>query len=913
MLVYDVFLALQAPAISSFLNETLTQNELEFTHRKKVAYCRRLSDKDQIPVFEKFIVFCTKTMEGFTQKNWLDILFEYYGETTLHQLDLVNLCDKLTQLFVLHLPKDSPLDIAQMGCAFFDRPVVFIAFIRYLLKSGASTHDLLTTHLLQDLFRYDYISLGLNQNQISFCFNLLDYYPETVPLAEASRRIRCNEPIFQSYALDGHVRDQLEMVEKRLGKTQFNHRCYNDLSALYDFFKIDYLRLALIQHSNQTAPLSSFQIEQFNKTNVIQRDLPILLDSLIDTPLLEHLANILRDDTVLRLVHNHVIGVNSLLPYSPYLTEIIQSEDLVSYLENIRRNNPSTTSIIHHLMALLSHIKKTNTDASTLILNAIIDTTLQNPIALDDHIFIRKIRKYPQLADVVYQKVKCLENRLKTLCDFQTNGQVNDMDYITIEDTWRTVTQNIRLLEEITLCHSEHPKNKFELIRHLLSLFITKKTTLNIHELANAFKIEPELKESDVTVYQRFLIELLVSVDDDIFREQLIDTLNQALNDSWRLKSYGDICLYRHAAQCGNIGLMYWLKNQKIKSSVTLATLTIEAAKNNQWLMVNYFLNNQNVIHKNGRLGPANNSPSEGLRPATCSRDPEILSNAKDDGTEIEKFGSREQVAGRRNLNCKQHLDKKTINTLLNLVIEKKAAHSIPYFSCLSKSQLPFKTIEKKFKQASLKNDIELIHAFLKYFKLSDSIITNVFKDMIKSRQFEIAILITTYHDGKLIKEAIGQILFKAARLNQCDTIDTLMQISSDFFCKAWIANAHLAAIKARRIEAGIRLEQLKNQLDATSTLSSLVIAPPPRHPERSEGSQGTMPNLWRSFATLRMTREQLPSLNPDTQNLMTAGQTKSQGQALGRHNLNHFFQPACELDKGVSQIMLSKPSPINR
>lgn len=145
---------------------------------------------------------------------------------------------------------------------------------------------------------------------------------------------------------------------------------------------------------------------------------------------------------------------------------------------------------------------------------------------------------------------------------------------------------------------------------------------------------------------------------------------------------------------------------------------------------------------------------------------------------------------------------------------------------------------------------------------------------MIKSQQFEIAILITTYHNGKLIKEAIGQILFKAARLNQCDTIDALMQMSGDFFCKAWVANAHLAAMKARRIEAGIRLEEFKNQLDISNTLSSL---------------------------------------NPDRQNLMITGQTKSQAQAVGRRNLNHFFQPECELDKGVSPFMLIKPSSVNR
>jgi len=43
-------------------------------------------------------------------------------------------------------------------------------------------------------------------------------------------------------------------------------------------------------------------------------------------------------------------------------------------------------------------------------------------------------------------------------------------------------------------------------------------------------------------------------------------------------------------------------------------------------------------------------SSPESLRPATCSRDPEILINTQDYCTEIERNGSREQVAGRREL-----------------------------------------------------------------------------------------------------------------------------------------------------------------------------------------------------------------------------------------------------------------------
>ena len=55
-------------------------------------------------------------------------------------------------------------------------------------------------------------------------------------------------------------------------------------------------------------------------------------------------------------------------------------------------------------------------------------------------------------------------------------------------------------------------------------------------------------------------------------------------------------------------------------------------------------------------LGRVDNSFFERLRPAACPRDPEILLHAQAYCTELDRTGSREQVAGRRDLNCQQAL-----------------------------------------------------------------------------------------------------------------------------------------------------------------------------------------------------------------------------------------------------------------
>ena len=61
------------------------------------------------------------------------------------------------------------------------------------------------------------------------------------------------------------------------------------------------------------------------------------------------------------------------------------------------------------------------------------------------------------------------------------------------------------------------------------------------------------------------------------------------------------------------------------------------------------------LIKKN-HLGRVDNSLFERLRPAACPRDPEILLHAQAYCTELDRTGSREQVAGRRDLNCQQTL-----------------------------------------------------------------------------------------------------------------------------------------------------------------------------------------------------------------------------------------------------------------
>ena len=81
------------------------------------------------------------------------------------------------------------------------------------------------------------------------------------------------------------------------------------------------------------------------------------------------------------------------------------------------------------------------------------------------------------------------------------------------------------------------------------------------------------------------------------------------------------------------------------------------------------------LSHPTVDLGCVDNSSSEGLRPATCSRDPEILLNTQHDCTETDRSGSREQVAGRRDLNCQHALDSNAFDIASSLCLSDQAQY----------------------------------------------------------------------------------------------------------------------------------------------------------------------------------------------------------------------------------------------
>ena len=82
---------------------------------------------------------------------------------------------------------------------------------------------------------------------------------------------------------------------------------------------------------------------------------------------------------------------------------------------------------------------------------------------------------------------------------------------------------------------------------------------------------------------------------------------------------------------------------------------------------ISYLQNKVLRYYERNELGFVDNSSYAVLRPATCSRDPEILPNAQSSCTKMSRSTPREQVAGRRFMNCQQTIDLKDNFKLIQL------------------------------------------------------------------------------------------------------------------------------------------------------------------------------------------------------------------------------------------------------
>lgn len=759
MLLFDVFLALLNSPTYSFKDQYLTQDELKFAQKRLIPDCRSLQNSQQVTLYKQFLEHTQSMMarKKAEQVSWLEIILSYYVDTQNHGLDHKALCDRLIGLFNIHLTEQPADGLVCMAHVFLHHPVAFVAFLHYLKQHGVTALQILASHTLQDFFKYHFFTLDSHESAINLCYQLLEQYKDTRDLVSHARSTRCSKDEarefdeFESYALDGSTQTNLKEVKKSILPPKF-HGSASNLNTLHALFGVHYLKAILEQPIFDNQTMGIFIENQFNQQDVIAFELADLLNQLMSSPTLQQrLAQLLTDNTLARCVAKPMVSIFSLIPYHTSLVSMIQKHDLQKYLRDIYALHHNNEVLIPNLITLFNHVKANNQIAARTIFEAILESIFIDPDVLDDRYLLKYLRKYTHTTEIVLQKVRELEDTLNQVCRTQAKGAISDLDIVTIEDIWANVAKKILLLSSIVHVKSTCPNDIYALYRQLAQL------CFNEHPLS--FDIEPFVTQLNIqhdSVRRRVLLELLTVLDDKHIREALIAQLDAHSDPFWQSArdKNNNFCLYRYAAHRGNMGLIQWLEGINVKPSVSVNTLAIEAAQQEQWNIVRHFM--------------------------------------------------------------KRQLTHSTLALLLEYAVLHNESTMIQHFGAF-KNELSLSIINKAFKKSCAQKNGAMVRAFLNHLSPEDNSIAAAFKEAIVHKEFAIALVLAT-QGGKKLCEAKYNVLLTAARLNQCDVLNALMEFDLSAHPKHWVEKAIGWAKRASHAEAELILKQFLIRLEVSAS-----------------------------------------------------------------------------------------------
>ncbi len=737
MLLFDIFLALYAPTklSESLRTQTVNRTDLEFAIRKKTNIYRSLNNTAQNKDFDQFISICQRIIS--TDKTVVDLMFNVLLADDTY-LPVETIYTKLTEIFYLQLREQAAtLNIAKFGLVFIDHPVAFASFIRSLLWHGVKPMEILSTHLLQDYLRYYLYSLHSPNNSVSALYHLFDRFTETQSLCVLAKKIRCTEEGLSSYALDGSTLSSsspLVRISPRELPAQFTLNTVN-LKNLFLLFGDAFLvsSLSLWQAYKTNAIYADFLMDLFNQNEILHKNLPTVLSLIQDKPEAQSaLAALLTPAALDNLLERRIVSVFCLIPYCPHLSTALQQQDLELYLQNIHRHITGLP-LIGGLFALFESVVRHNEVAAKPLLHILIDAILEDPYAIDDTTIYRSLRKHALTQRCIIEKVHQMETIVGEIIQKQTEDTFENMDYIAIEDVWRPAALKIKHLQEIVDFKSQLPSDKHELMGCIAKSFFAQK---KMPFVLSAFVLALNLEHP--SHYERLLIELLGSIDDELLRTECLNLLDIHANSGWRTFPYGGVTLLERAISSGNLGLVQLFDKTKSIKPKSIDALAIHSAQQNHWPVVYYF-------HQTYKL------------------------------------------------------KRTTVNVLLHLAITHDAAEAIPMLWLPKRTPPSQKMLEQAFKISVQKDSIPCTRSLLNCSPPpSTTVMANGFNHAMLQQSFDLAVMIAEAMPEKCQNNAIELAILDAARTNKVTVLVALEKFSKPPLTE----NALRHATRAAHIEA---------------------------------------------------------------------------------------------------------------
>ncbi|HAU1258484.1 TPA: hypothetical protein JBI31_04355 [Legionella pneumophila] len=497
----------------------------------------------------------------------------------------------MTQLdyFNEHLAyQENPLGIIALCRNWIGETEKFTALILWLLERKVSVEKILLTNLLQDFLKYHLFTLHSKDSEVSRLYSLLGHFPEAQELVMAAQKISCGELMFQQYSLDGIFRGKnLPVVSPEIPPLQFSLRKDN-FNALYRTFGQYFLTAGVATATNHSDVAWLDMLRHTLNQPETLKLLPDIINIIAreySPKVLKTLAELIAESTAHRLLTLNQSCVFHLLQHKPRLLHDITEENVIEYINLLVRLDTHDQEIIYQLMALFRVLLKKNHPATKAVFEAILDNLVNHPQLLEDEEFLIQLKKYPDCELLIEERCENILKQLNFCIAEQTSGLLfGKHNYYIIEDVWLGALRKFAVLQQINPQMKSSFGHKYALQARIAEVvFIHQGDLFDLDTFIDALDLPPVTSSGEISLYERALIEILATIDNELIRKQIIQKLETTSFNrlDWYEREYGNQTVFIKAAKKGNLGLINLLED-KMKPSVLNKALRV-AAKNYQW------------------------------------------------------------------------------------------------------------------------------------------------------------------------------------------------------------------------------------------------------------------------------------------------------------------------------------------
>ena len=309
--------------------------------------------------------------------------------------------------------------------------------------------------------------------------------------------------------------------------------------------------------------------------------------------MLKTISTLLDEATLEKLITGHNGAVLHLLSYRPTLSAKISTRELEDYLREMRKKEGGIWDNIPQLLAVLSTFKHENPALAALAYEAILDEVIQHPELLEDSQIMSPLKNFHGGREILIKRGAQLQSQFDDCISAHVSAvPLTEACYHAIEDTWLSVSRSFEVLNAIAPVTSHYPSDKYKLQAYLVKVYVSLPSNpFVLDDFAHTLDIAPDLLAGTITAYERLLIELLTTVDDETLRRDIIGKFEaqDAKRTVWMQQEYGESAVFDKAVQQGNIGLLHWLEGKIVLDQHAINHAVMMAAECQQWEAVNYF------------------------------------------------------------------------------------------------------------------------------------------------------------------------------------------------------------------------------------------------------------------------------------------------------------------------------------